>query len=358
MLLDLCRAQQAAGLDVRIAHFDHPYFVRHCQEMGIRSFALPDRAKFKRSLSLPAFARGFAARMRRERIDLLHSHLFGPIVGGALASRFAGIPHLGTLHDIHMVEESPRRIYQLQAALLMGTKLVAVSKQMLAFYRSRLRWKKNAISCIYNGVEPNAQAEASPERDLPDSLDGIVVIVVGRLVPLKRVADALRAARIALETTPITLMIVGDGPERARLEALARELQIEHRVRFLGERKDVPYLLAHADVFVQCSETEGLSMSIIEAMHAALPCIVTNVGGNPELIEDRYNGALISTGDVPALAQWIGTLARDASTRKLMGERSHEIATQRFSGQACAAAYLRLYQDLGFKAPTHLAQRS
>lgn len=99
-------------------------------------------------------------------------------------------------------------------------------------------------------------------------------------------------------------------------------------------------------------------MSIIEAMHAGLPCIVTNVGGNPELVKDQYSGALISTGDVPALATWIATLSLDVSKRKLMGERARELAMRQFSGRACAQAYLSLYRDLGFRAPTQVVQSS
>ena len=349
MLLDLCRHQLAAGLRPAVAHFEHPWFTEHCRAIGVDSFTLPERARFKKSATLPLFALAFARRMRRGGIGLLHSHLFGPIVGGSLAARAAGIPHIGTLHDIHMIEDAPARIWQLRVALGLGTHLVTVSNQMRDFYRQHLRWAPQRTSCIHNGVDPTDGVVPVSRAELGVAAGAILAIMVGRVVPLKRMGDALRALRLLDTDRPLTLVVVGDGPELEPLKALATELGVSARVRFLGARRDVPALLRAADLFIQCSETEGLSMSIIEALHAGLPCLVTRVGGNPELVRHEYNGALFEVGDYTALSQWLGTLAADPRQRQIMGERARELALAQYTSRACAAAYLSLYKNSGLK---------
>lgn len=346
MLLDLCRRQQAAGLRPMIAHFDHPYFARHCSDLKIDTFELPGRARFKKMATLPWFAFKFARRLRQRRVALLHSHLFGPIVGGSVAAFLARIPHVGTLHDIHMIEDAPARIRQLQGALWLGTRLIAVSRQMQGFYRQRLKWRNERIGYIHNGIEPTGEIVAIGKESLGVSLHDPVAIAVGRLVPLKRLQDALQALAIVLKSQPMTLLVVGTGPEQASLQALARQLNIAEQVKFLGERRDVPALLRSADLFIQCSQTEGLSMSVIEALHAALPCIVTAVGGNPELVSHEINGALVEVGDCESLAAWMKILAQDEARRIAMGRHSREIALREFSGRVCADHYLSCYRAL------------
>jgi L-malate glycosyltransferase len=349
VILDLCRAQAAAGLRPLVAHFDHPYFLERCAALGIDSFALPKRALFKRSITLPLFAVEFAARLRRQNVQLLHSHLFGPIIGGSAAACFARTPHVGTLHDVHMIEEDPSRIWQLQAAALLGTRLVTVSADMLNFYAKRLLWGSRSLSHIPNGVDAvtDAHMTSITREALSIPPGSIVAIVVGRLVRLKRIPDVLYALRDISVESPITLLIAGDGPERSELMALADQLHISEKVRFLGARNDVAALLRCSDIFVQCSDTEGLSMSIIEALHAGLPCIVTRVGGNAELVLHEHNGVTYDPGDVSALSHWVSLLAADARARALMGERSRQLAQRDYTMRVCADRYMQLYEKSG-----------
>ena len=191
LVLDLCLLQRAAGLNPMIAHFNHPHFNKRCQELAIPSFELPARAQFKKTATLPLFALGLARRLRQSGIALLHSHLFGPIVGGSIASFLARTPHVGTLHDIHMIEEDPTRIRQLQACLLLGTRLVAVSRHTREFYAGRVRFRSDRITCIHNGVRLKRSTPVT--RQSLGIENGLVAIMVGRLVPLKRVHDAIDA---------------------------------------------------------------------------------------------------------------------------------------------------------------------
>ena len=356
-LFDLCIEQRACGLRPMIGHFRHPWFEQRCRETDIESFDLPDRARFKKVAALPGFALDFARRLRRAGTQLLHSHLFGPIVGGSLTALLGRIPHVGTLHDIHMVQEVPSRIRQLKVALALGTRLVAVSNQMNEFYRQRVTWRKDRILTIHNGIRP-VRIEAPVTREsLSIAQDALVLICVGRLIPLKRVQDAIQALHAIGGSIPATLVVVGEGPEMPRLQGLAAQLGVADRVRFLGARRDVPALLRVADLFLQCSDTEGLSMSIIEALHAGLPCIVTQVGGNPELVHQDENGALYRHSDVAALTARVTRLAQNPELRRQMGERSRQSAQRDFTIEACTEKYVSLYRRLGLQPHTTYAPK-
>jgi len=346
MLIDLCRLQKRAGLVPIIAHFDHPYFSQRCEAEGISSFALPPRSLFKSMITLPVFCMRFARLMRQANVSLLHSHLFGPIIGGSLAAKMSGVPHVGTLHDIHMIEDSPQRIYQMQLALALGTRLIAVSNQMRDFYRSRLYFFKDRVDCIHNAVFCESKASIA-RGELLLSDDDLVIAIVGRLVALKRTQDAILAIKKIRCNRPIKLLVIGDGPERNRLEVLAKNLGLESTISFLGMRNDVPALLEIADLFIQCSETEGLSISILEALHAGLACIVSDVGGNRELVVPGDNGLLFPAGDIPALVEQLQNVVAFPDLLRRYGERSKEISKQKFSVESHLNSYRRLYGSLG-----------
>lgn len=347
-LVDLCRSQMKLGLHPVIAHFAHPYFIAATEEFGITSLTLANRADFKKRVTMPRFALHLARTMRQLDIGVLHSHLFGPIVGGSVAAFLAAVPHVGTLHDIHMIEDDPRRIWQLRASVLLRSHLVAVSRNMMEFYRRRLGWRASAVTCIPNGIDPPPESFLLRREALAIPPEEQIAIVVGRLVPLKRTADALRAIAEVRKRRAVTLLVVGEGPEQDGLVALSASLGIERGVRFLGARQDVPALLGMSDIFLQCSETEGLSMSIIEALHAGLPCIVSRVGGNPELVHDGRNGLLFPSGDVQSLSLALESLITDRTRRGEMGCHSRERARE-YTVSASAQQYCALYRALGLR---------
>jgi glycosyltransferase involved in cell wall biosynthesis len=223
---------------------------------------------------------------------------------------------------------------------------------MSEFYRERVTWRRDRIAPIHNGVRVAPIESALTRESLSIAKDDLVLTCVGRLIPLKRVQDAIQGLHAIAGTVPATLVVVGEGPEMPQLQALAARLGVTDRVRFLGARRDVPALLRISDIFLQCSETEGLSMSIIEALHAGLPCIVTQVGGNPELVRQDENGALYRHSDLTALTALLTRFATDGDLRRRMGERSRQIAQQDFTIEACTEKYISLYQRLGLQPHT------
>jgi L-malate glycosyltransferase len=142
------------------------------------------------------------------------------------------------------------------------------------------------------------------------------------------------------------LVLVGEGPERAKIEELIRQGRLEANVRLLGLRKDIGRLLHAADVFLLTSISEGIPLTLIEAMAARLPVVATRVGGVGEIVEDGDTGLLAPSGDDAALAAHVLQLGADPEQRLRMGERGRQRARAMFSESRMHAHYLRLYEEL------------
>jgi glycosyltransferase involved in cell wall biosynthesis len=181
---------------------------------------------------------------------------------------------------------------------------------------------RTAISVLYNGIEPGP-TEDQPARlrrraELGVEADEFVVGTVARLDPVKDLATLLRAFALLTRDRRMTLMVVGDGPERGALEDLARDLGIAERVRFLGRRDDARDWLWACDAYVNSSISEGVSLTILEAMAASLPIVATRVGGTVEVV-DAGSGRLVPARDPAALAEAIGALAASSAMRRTLG---------------------------------------
>nr|WP_272876939.1 glycosyltransferase [Marinobacter nauticus] len=347
VMIDLARFTTETRTDFSpvILHFDHPWIREHCEQHGIENQVIPFQRNFKSTLRLPLFALEFSRWLRQQRIDLLHSHLFGPITGGALGARLAGIPHVGTLHDVYMVEEKPARRHLLRLAILLGTRLVTVSRDMEAFYRDQCGLNAEALQTIYNGLDlssypapPQYGAKRTPQSS-------ITIICVGRLIKLKNVDLVIEAVAELSKTFPITLRILGEGPELETLQQTARKADAGV-ISFEGVQSNVAQWLADSDVFVQFSSTEGLSRSVLEAVASGLPAVVSDVGGNREMVHDSVNGFLIASNDLAGLTQALHKLLKSNDLRERFGQAGMAIAKSTFSRETCNNAYIELYETL------------
>ena len=189
---------------------------------------------------------------------------------------------------------------------------------------------------IPNAVDTGAVPAARRDRDRP------ILVTVGRLKAPKDYLTLVRSLAL-LRPGSADALIVGEGPDRSELEAEIRQLGIGERVHLLGERRDVPELLADADVFVLSSASEGMPVSVLEAMAAGLPVVGSRVGGVPELVVDGETGLLVEPGDPDELAAAIGRLLADRELRRRLGDAGRERAQRHFGLDSFRRAHVELY---------------
>jgi glycosyltransferase involved in cell wall biosynthesis len=202
------------------------------------------------------------------------------------------------------------------------------------------------LHVVQNGI-------AVPERPLLRGRwpDRPVLVCVARLAPPKNLRPLLTALAEP-ELEPWRLRIVGDGPDRSRLEAQRDALGLGERVEMLGERRDVGAQLIAADAFVLPSDSEGLPYSILEAMAMGLPVVASDVGGIPEEVVDGTTGILVPKGDHHALARALRQLHTHGDEARRMGIAGHARARERFSRQMMVERYDAILRGVLKKAPS------
>ncbi|MGQ9650472.1 MAG: glycosyltransferase [Phycisphaerae bacterium] len=207
---------------------------------------------------------------------------------------------------------------------------------------------------VPNGVDVNRfhPASSADERlrvrrrlEIPDGSK--VAICVANLVPIKAVDVLLDAWRqLSADQRDARLLLVGDGPLRRDWQNLAETLGCHHSVSFLGNRDDVPALLRAADLFVSSSRYEACSMAILEAMASGLAVVVTDVGGNGELVEPDRTGWLVPPDRADLLAQSLAAALNDDQTRMRFGQTARAFVMERHDLEACVRQYSTIYHSL------------
>jgi glycosyltransferase involved in cell wall biosynthesis len=275
--------------------------------------------------------------LRRLRPDVLHANLDHQWSGqyGMLAGVLSGTPVLAA---VHAVWPHPHRLQQrlVHALARRVDAYVAVSKFAARTTEELLGLPVGAVHVIHNGVTPPPELAARPAMSAP------VVGAVGRLSPEKGFDVLLRAMA---KIPDAHLVLVGDGDERAELEALAEATGVTGRVTFAGW-VDPPWAQHWSfDVLVVPSRNESFGLVLLEAMHAGIPAVAAAVGGIPELIVDGENGLLVPPQDPDALADAVHGLLADAERRAAMTARARVTAAA-FTPAAMAARFTGLYGEI------------
>ena len=204
---------------------------------------------------------------------------------------------------------------------------------------------EDKIKVIWNGLGPEAFATTAPA--LPRRPGGLRVGMIARMnSSAKNHSLLLRAAaRLQGKLQNIEFVMVGDGPLRPRLEQETASLGLQDRVHFLGDRRDVPAILASLDLTVLPSDSESLSNSIIESMAAGVPVVASEVGGNPELLT-RERGKLVPAGEETNLAEAMGALLQNEALRTQMGQNCRRFALENFTIEKMRSEHEQLYLQL------------
>jgi glycosyltransferase involved in cell wall biosynthesis len=278
-----------------------------------------------------------ARRFRRWDIDVVHTHDERPLLYGGLAARLAGARLIHTRHG--QKARNPRRqVFLFRLAAGCARRMIAVSNDS-----ARLTVKEGVppqkVRTIRNGIDLTRFAFSGPTPGGP-------VVTVARLSPEKGIDTLLHAAARLLTLCPdFRLEIAGDGRCSAELKTLHADLGLGVRVKFLGEVRDVPALLARASLFVLPSNEEGISLTLLEAMARGLPVVATRVGGTPEVLSDSKAGVIVPCRDPEALAQAMHCVLADQELSQHMGREGRRRVEDAFDVRRMVAEYEALYLE-------------
>ncbi|WP_309043342.1 glycosyltransferase [Marinobacter sediminicola] len=297
-----------------------------------------------------ALIKAIRKRLREGRFDVVHCHQYTPWMYGWLAALPTRAKVVFTEHGRFYPDRYRYKAMLINPIMALFTpSIVAISeatKDALVKYEFIPRHK---IQVIYNGIAPlvRDKEEAQKVRDsLGIPKDAFVVGTVSRLDPVKNQAMMLRAFKQFSEKEPGSyLLMVGDGPDKAKLVSLAEEYGISERVIFTGFINNPVHYLAAMDVFLLSSHTEGTSMTLLEAMSLEMPAVATRVGGNPEIIEDNVTGILVEPDMAYPFAECIEQLLQKSILRQSMGQAARLSFDKRFSANAMVYQYSKIYGD-------------
>jgi len=282
-------------------------------------------------------------------ISVIHAHEFYMSMIGTLVSRATGIPLVVTLHGKSYYPDKLRRRAACRMMAAGAAAVVTVSEELSRFFCQVTGTAIGRVRVIYNGIDLRG-GSAAPRRNIPllESAaipqDAKIVGAVGNLYPVKGHLDLIRATRTILTHVPTThVVILGRGALHETLISEAEALGIRDRIHLLGYRDDVKDWLGAMDVFTMPSLSEGLPLSLLEAMAAGVPPVVTKVGGMPEVVRDGENGFIVPPGNVAALASRISFLLENAQLAAKMGVAARNGILIQFTVDRMAAEYRTLY---------------
>ena len=285
-----------------------------------------------------------AGHVRKFRPDVIHGYLFGPNLFAVLAGRLCGVKVVAVAKRNVDAFETPRQRAVQRLAHRWATHVTAVSNAVAETVVA-LGVPRARVTVIPNGVDVARFGGAAADRAELGASNGETVIgSVGCLAARKDYGTLLDAlARLRVRHPHARAVLVGDGPDRAALEARAAELGVAGHTTFLGERPDIERLLPAMDVFVLSSREEGIPNALLEAMAAGRPAVATAVGGTPEVLEHGVTGWLVPPADPAALAAALAEALDDPAEAARRGAAARRETIARMSIDAMVRRHEAFY---------------
>jgi len=348
-VLQLMEYMVKKGHEVGLVAAPEPRLMEGARALGAKIFPNPH---FVRPIRPWKDFRAFRA-IRQFKPDLVSAHSTKAGFAARFSCAVLRVPVIFTAHGWAFTEgKNPLARY----LLALGERLAAkVTKKIICVSEHdkelSLRFRvapEQKLIVIHNGMEPTLYLNADGSKvrfELGLKEDEILITMVARFVPQKD-HDTLLQALSLLPGRKFKAALVGGGERETFFRKKAGELGFRDNVIFLGERRDVPQILAASDIFVLSSNWEGLPRSIIEAMMAGLPVVATRVGGVPELVEDGVTGFLIPPRDPDALAEALQRLIADPELRRRMGQAGREKALKEFTLDRMLRETKRVYNGI------------
>jgi glycosyltransferase involved in cell wall biosynthesis len=272
---------------------------------------------------------------------VVHCHNVAPTIQAALAARLAGAKCIvSTRHSLVAPPYNVAEELKYGAMATFCDWIAGICEVTCKNLRGAPLAHRDKIVRVYNG---STAVERVPIETLGKR--GFTLVFVGRLAAVKNLETLIRAVSIAVKQLPkLEFWVVGDGSVRGELEALAVELGVAGSVKFWGQRLDTAQFFSAADAFAMSSVSEGLPMSLLQAMSIGVPAIVTDVGGMAEVVRLAGCGLFAPVGDFEAMADAIVAMASDDEMRAEFSRRAAEAYRAEFTLDRMDAAYMEIYR--------------
>ena len=339
-LISLLPRLKERGWDIRflMLHEHEPGawdFARELTARGIPLDAIPLAA----DVDPIAFVR-LGAYLARHRPTILHTHLVHADAYGQLTGALTGVPvRVSTKHGFNEFRENPGFALGDRAIATFAHAHIAISRGLARYLEEVEGFDGASFEIVHYGIEPNGAPRRYDGREPR-------LLCVGRLIPIKGHIVLLRAFAEARQRVPeLRLDIAGRGPLEPALRALAKELEIDEAIRFLGYVTPVQRAIEDAAIVVVPSMGEGFGMVALEAMERARPVVAAEIGGLGELVEEGVTGLLVPPGEADVLARALVELASDLPRAAEMGEAGRRRALEQFLQERCTDRTELLYRD-------------
>lgn len=287
----------------------------------------------------------------KQNIDILHCHQYTPYVYGVLGALFTKCKVIFTEHGRFYPDLRKFKRIMINPVLSFFTsRITAISKATAKALVHFENFNEKKIDVIYNGMNSDRffKTDQTPGALIEGIQKGAFVLgTVARLDSIKNQKIMIQALKQVREKyDKVILLMVGDGPERENLEQLARDLGLESHVIFTGFRQDTPLFYNIMDAFLLISFSEGTAMTLLEAMACGLPCIVSDVGGNPEIVVHNQTGLVIPSDDIHSLTKAITRLIESKDLREMYGTAGKNRFNSEFSIKNMIEKFEKLYEDV------------
>lgn len=289
--------------------------------------------------------------IRQDNVRIIHAHGFDAGYYGAIASAISKeTVCLLHYHGRYWKEKLRRRLITWLACFL-AQKVVCASWSLTQEMKKTLYLPQDKLIALYNGIDFKGLENPGHQQSLRDEFklgeDIVLIGNVANLYPVKGQKFLIEAAKIIIDQgVNARFLIVGDGPLKEALKNQARELGIENEVLIAGQREDIPAILSSLDVFVLCSLSEEISLALLEAMAARKPVVVTDVGGNKEVVDAGVNGLLVKPYNAEELAAAIIRCIRDKELSTKISQQAFEKISREFNLKMMINNIEKLYETL------------
>ena len=343
-------------------------------EVHVVSYALPSRLELIDSrlhfhqvlvphyplFDYPPYSLALATMMvevaRHHHLEVLHVHYAIPNAVSAILARQILHPQplkvVTTLHgtDITLVGNDPSYLETTRYGIVESDAVTAVSEALrrATLEQIGVRNELREIRVVPNFIDPARfeRARHGPGARRWAKEGERILVHVSNFRPVKRVLDAVEVFHRVRRRFPARLLLVGDGPDRAKVESACRECQTCDDITFLGNLPQVEEVLCGADLFLLPSETESFGLAALEALSCEVPVIATAIGGLPEVVRHGEHGYLLPVGDVEGMAAAAAELLADPEKHRRFGVAGRQWAVERFAERKIVAQYRDLYEEV------------